>query len=79
MAKNLFNNRVDIVHSVAKANDSENVGYIKIYKRDGIEKMINTIQHNMSFYGIKISNIDEKHIIDFYEKNTFYQLNVDNC
>lgn len=41
--------------------------------------MINTIQHNMSFYGIKISNIDEKHIIDFYEKNTFYQLNVDNC
>lgn len=38
MAKNLFNNRVDIVHSVAEANDSENVGYIKIYKRDGIEK-----------------------------------------
>ena len=46
MAKNLFNNRVDIVHSVGEANDSENVGYIKIYKRDGIEKwliLFNTI------------------------------------
>lgn len=78
MVKIIFNNRIDIVHFVAEANDSGNIGYIKISKRDGIEKLINTIQNNMSFYGIKISSIEEKHIIEFYEKKTYYQLNVEN-
>lgn len=78
MVKIIFNNRIDIVHFVAEANDSGNIGYIKIFKRDGIEKLINTIQNNMSFYGIKISSIEEKHIIEFYEKKTYYQLNVEN-
>ena len=78
MVKIIFNNRIDIVHFVAEANDSGNIGYIKIFQRDGIEKLINTIQNNMSFYGIKISSIEEKHIIEFYEKKTYYQLNVEN-
>ena len=78
MVKITFNNRIDIVHFVAEANDSGNIEYIKIFKRDGIEKLINIIQNNMSFYGIKISSIEKKHIIEFYEKKTYYQLNVEN-
>ena len=78
MVKITFKKIIDIVHFVAEANDSGNIEYIKIFKRDGIEKLINIIQNNMSFYGIKISSIEKKHIIEFYEKKTYYQLNVEN-